>query len=94
MSKFKLKEADLTIDDQVVKVRALTQRERVEVIKTMVAEDKKMDGPILLASLGLIEPKLTVKELEEEPAEAVELIANKVMELSGMLKKEKPEKQT
>lgn len=93
MSKFKLKETALTIRDMEVRVRELTQKERHE-FSDRASVDKFL-GPAIIAELGVVDPKQTAEEWNEEPAEVVEAVVDVIMELSSMNKKKKgdPEKE-
>jgi hypothetical protein len=82
MSRFALKEATLTIRETEVRVRELTQAERIQFINA-----DKYSMPALVASLGTVEPKMTAEQAAEEPAEVIEEIVDKILELSGMRKK-------
>lgn len=85
MSRFKLKEATLTIRDTEVRVRELTQAERSEWYAAVVAD--KHRGAPLIASMGTVDPPMTEAEAAAEPGEVVEEIVEKIMELSGMRQK-------
>src|SRR5437879_1014217 len=87
MPKFKLQEATLQVRGNAVRVRELTQSERLKFFKE-VSEDK-FRGPSLLVSLGLVEPKMTEAEVAEEPGYVVQMIADEIMKLSGMASTEK-----
>lgn len=72
----------LTIRDTEVRVRELTQAERTKFVNA-----EKFSMPPLVASMGTIEPKMTAEEAADEPAEVIEEIVAKILELSGMNKK-------
>lgn len=86
MSRFALKESTLTIREQSVRVRELTQGERSELVK-VVTEDK-FRGPAFLVSVGCIDPKFSEEEARQEPADVIKEIADTIRDLSGMGDKE------
>ncbi len=83
--KFKLKEATVAVREESIRVRELTHGERIKWVKT-VGEDQ-MRGPACIVALGALEPKLTEEEVGELPADVVSAVVEKIMELSGMLRK-------
>jgi hypothetical protein len=85
MSRFKLKEATLTIRDTEVRVRELTQAQRGEWFAATVA-DKRRAAP-LIASMGTVDPQMTEEEAAAEPGEVIEEIVEKIMEISGLRQK-------
>lgn len=87
MAKFKLKEAVVRVRDMDVKVRELTQAERNGFI-TAVGVDR-LCGPAMLMSSGSVDPHWTFEDAVEEPADVVEQIVDKIMELSGMARNKK-----
>lgn len=91
MSRFKLKETTITVRDEKVTVRELTQAERVQWVKA--GNEDKFRGPGLLVSLGCVDPKLTEEEANTLPTEVVSTISTAVMKISGFIKEvEKEEK--
>lgn len=91
MSRFELKTKTVTVRDQNVVVRELTQAERSEFVKQVT--DDKFRAPALLVSLASTDPKMTEAEAAEEPAEVITLLASEIMTLSGM-DAEEPKKKT
>jgi hypothetical protein len=89
MAKFKLKEATWKIRDMEVTVRELSQKEANQ-FSAAVVEDKGR-GPATIASLGCIDPKMTEEEWSEESPLVLNEIVTKIIELSGMAKKDETE---
>lgn len=85
MSRFKLKEATLTIRDTDVRVRELTQGERSAWSAATIADKSRATN--LIASMGTVDPPMTEEEAAAEPGAVIEEIVEKIMELSAMGKK-------
>lgn len=86
MIMFKLKEATIKVRDQDVTVRELTQSERTRFVKE--ASEDRYRAPALIASLGLVNPKMTEEEVGQQPAEVIEEIVSEIMILSGLKKRD------
>lgn len=91
MSKFKLKEATVTVRDEEVRIRELTHAERLEWFKVL-AEDRTRSLASLV-SLGALDPTYTEEEAGALPGEVCTLLYNEVLKLSNLAKVEpEPEK--
>lgn len=86
MSRFKLKETTFNVRDQEVTVRELTQAQRAQFSKDSTAD--KFRAPALIASLGLVTPAMSEKEIGDEPSDVVTAIVEEIMILSGLKKRE------
>ncbi len=82
MSRFKLKETDVTVRGEAFVVRELTHAERSQWVKEASADQYR--GPALLISLGSVKPKVTEDEAGSFPSDVVETLFQSIMELSGM----------
>jgi hypothetical protein len=82
MSRFSLKETTLTIRDTQVRVRELTHAERTKFINS-----EKLAMLSIVASMGTVDPPMTVEQAADEPAGVVEEIVENILALSGMGKK-------
>lgn len=69
-------------DGLSVTVRELSGRERFELVDK--ADDNRWDVMLWIASLALVDPLLSVEELDKLRPEFVKAIADAVMELSGV----------
>jgi hypothetical protein len=87
MPKFKLKEDVLKVRGMDVKIRELTQKERNTFIEAATAD--RLSSPSVLMSLACVDPKFTVKEADEEPADVIEQVVDGIMRLSGLTKSKK-----
>ena len=90
MKRFKLKEATVTVRGDMILVREITHAERLQWVKT--SQEDHFRGPALLVSLGALDPKVTEDEVGEMPADVVQALTDKIMELSGLSKaKQQPD---
>ena len=82
MSRFPLKEEIIAVRGTDVRVRELTHAERNQFTKA-----DKFSIAALVASMGTLDPKMTAEQAADEPAEVLEQIVERILELSGMRKK-------
>lgn len=82
MIKFSLKETTIKVRDQDVRIRELTHKERTDYIKN--GTEDKFRLPAMLASLGVIDPKMTEEEWQEEPADVLDILSQEVAKMSGL----------
>lgn len=78
---WKYKTAKVTIDENSITVRALTQAERVKFSQQM--KEDKLIAPALIVSMGALDPKLSLEDVGDAPGELVDAAMSKIMELTG-----------
>lgn len=84
MSKFKLRQESLQIRDMEVTVRELSHGERNKFLEAFSTD--KHTATSLVASMGCINPKMTIEEAAEEPGDVLEQIVDKILVLSHLKK--------
>lgn len=82
LSKFRIKQKELTIDGETVIVRGMSYAETRKFRETF-ASDKESAIP-LVASMCCVQPRLSLEEANETATHVLMMINAAVFELSGM----------
>lgn len=85
--KFKLKETEIMIRNETVRIRELSHAERLQWVKD--ATKDRFRGPALLISLGSIDPKFDEKTAGELPSDVVSVLSDAILVHSNMSVKKK-----